>query len=315
MGSRLSPALAIVVLTSNEELNLPACLASLDGLPCELVVVDSGSTDQTAAIAERHGATILRHPFETHTLQWRWALAHLPCAPDWLLGLDADQRLTPELRAELAEFVDSSPDQLSHLDGFYVNRRQIFRGRWIRHGGYYPKYLLKLFRPRRVEMDESDLIDHHFYVAGRVAKMRYDLIEDNQKERDLSFWIEKHNRYAPLHAREEMARRRQAGSWKLYPTLLGNPDQRTIWLKQRWYNLPLYVRAVGYFLFRYIIQRGFLDGSEGFVFHFLQACWYRVLVDVHLEELLRAEAASSGGEQTGSVPALSWLSDCGALSD
>jgi hypothetical protein len=98
-----------------------------------------------------------------------------------------------------------------------------------------------------------------------------------------------------------MSRRRQANSWKLQPQLLGHPDQRTIWLKQRWYGLPLYARAVGYFLFRYVVQRGFLDGTEGFLFHFLQACWYRVLIDVYLDDLLRAEAGSTRGGSTGAV--------------
>jgi hypothetical protein len=202
-----------------------------------------------------------------------------------VLGLDADQRLTTGLVSEISNLFAGAQSGLERVNGFYIKRRQIFRGQWIRHGGYYPKYLLKLFRRASVEIDELDLMDHHFYVAGPTAKLRQDLVEDNQKERDLSFWIEKHNRYAPLHAREEFLRRRDSASWKIRPSLFGSPDQRVIWLKQRWYGLPLYVRPVGYFLYRYILQRGFLDGKQGFLFHFLQAFWYRVLVDAHLNDL------------------------------
>lgn len=276
--------LAIVVLTYNEELNLPGCLGSLHGLPCERFVVDSGSTDETLAIAQREGAHLLFHPFESHAKQWRWALQNLSYRPDWLLGLDADQQLTPELKEELIRLFESGEDR--GIDGFYLNRRQVFRGRWIRHGGYYPKYLLKLFRPDAVYLDDQDLIDHHFYVRGRVAKLKHDLIEANIKEDDIGFWIEKHNRYAVLHAREELTHRTGQRVLPIQPSLIGNPDQRTLWLKLAWYRLPLYVRPFIYFVYRYLLRLGFLDGKQGLLFHVLQGFWYRLLVDVHIDQLL-----------------------------
>jgi glycosyltransferase involved in cell wall biosynthesis len=278
----VSSPLAVVILTYNEELNLPACLESLRGLPGELYIVDSGSTDQTLAIAERAGARVLAHPFESHAKQWRWALENVPCTPRWLLGLDADQRLTPELKREIIELVERGAD--GPVDGYYLNRRQIFRGRWIKHGGYYPKYLLKLFRPDAVYLDESDLIDHHFYVRGRVAKLKHDLIEANRKEDNIGFWIEKHNRYAVLHAREELAHRQGQRDLPIQPALMGSPDQRTLWLKLRWYRLPLFVRPFVYFVYRYFLRLGFLDGKQGLIFHFLQGFWYRLLVDVNIDQ-------------------------------
>jgi glycosyltransferase involved in cell wall biosynthesis len=277
----VSSPLAVVILTYNEELNLPACLESLHGLPGELYIVDSGSSDQTVAIAERAGARVLVHAFESHAKQWRWALENLPCMPRWLLGLDADQRLTPELKREIIELVEQGVDG---VDGYYLNRRQIFRGRWIKHGGYYPKYLLKLFRPDAVYLDESDLIDHHFYVRGRVAKLKHDLIEANVKEDNIGFWIDKHNRYAVLHAREELAHRLGQRELPIQPALMGSPDQRTLWLKLRWYRLPLYVRPFLYFLYRYFLRLGVFDGKQGLIFHFLQGFWYRLLVDVNIDQ-------------------------------
>jgi glycosyltransferase involved in cell wall biosynthesis len=298
----MSPALTVAVLTFDEEENLPACLASLGGLECAVFVVDSGSTDRTVEIAESRGAQVLVHAFESHVKQWAWALGRLPEDTEWVLGLDADQRLSPELVQELKRLYTSAPEGLASFDGFYVNRRQMFRGCWIRHGGYYPKYLLKLFRATRVQLDERDLIDHHFYVVGKVGTLRGDLVEDNHKERDIAFWITKHLRYAPLHAREELARRTAADAWPIQPALFGSPDQRTVWLKQRWYRLPLYVRPLLYFVYRYVVLRGFVDGRQGFIFHFLQAFWYRLLVDIELDSLLARrrepaliERATAGG--------------------
>ncbi len=250
-------ALVVVVLTYNEELNLPDCLASLQGLGQKLVVVDSGSTDRTLAIAAQHGACILTHTFAGHAQQWRWALDQLEPQVEWVLGLDADQRLSPELRAELADLFAAQDRTLLDHDGFYLNRRQIFRGQWIRHGGYYPKYLLK----------------------------RYDLIEDNHKEANIAFWLTKHIGYAELHAREELVRRGANQPWLIQPALFASPDQRVVWCKQLWYRLPLYARPFLYFTYRYILLGGLLDGKQGFIFHFMQSFWYRLLVDIRLDEL------------------------------
>jgi glycosyltransferase involved in cell wall biosynthesis len=286
MDSAGQVKLAVIILTQNEEANLPACLESLRGLDCDPLVVDSGSTDGTLEVVRAHKAQLATHPFESHAKQWKWAIGNLPSDQEWVLGLDADQRLTDELRDELRELFSVHAYALHGVDGFYVKRRQIFRGQWIRHGGYYPKYLLKLFRRSKVQIDELDLMDHHFYVVGPTAKLRFDLFEDNRKEGSIEFWIDKHNRYAALHAREELMRRRDSASWKIKARLFGSPDERVLWLKRRWYRLPLYVRPFLYFMWRYLVQLGFLDGKQGFLFHFLQAFWYRVLVDAHLDDLL-----------------------------
>jgi len=296
------PLLSVVILTYNEEVNLPACLESLKGLDCEIFVVDSGSSDATVEIAKAFAARVFEHPFESHARQWNWALQNLPISTDWILGLDADQRLTSELRQELVELFTVDDHRLGAVDGFYVKRRQMFRGRWIRHGGYYPKYLLKLFRRDRVRVDEGDLVDHHFWVNAVTARLKHDLIEENLKEADLAFWIEKHNRYAALHAQEEWARRNGLLKWPVQPSLFGNADQRVACLKQCWYRLPLYIRPFLYFCYRYFLRLGFLDGEQGFIFHFMQGFWYRLLVDVYIDELRRKEKFR--GEVRGSGPGL-----------
>ena len=286
--------LSVVILTLDEERNLGACLDSVAGWARDVFVVDSGSTDGTVAIAERAGAVVVRHPFETHARQWAWALAHLPLDTEWVLGLDADQRVTPELRQAIDAFL-ASP---GGARGAFVNRRQIFRGRWIRYGGYYPKYLLKLFRRDSVSIDEGELVDHHFAVTGSTARLAGDLIEDNRNEAAIADWTAKHNRYAVLQAREE--RRRGAGRTRVgIGALVGTPDERVAWMKQAWADLPRYVRPCLYVFYRYVLRLGFLDGRQGFVFHVLQGFWYRLLVDINLDEL---EAGGASGGHASHVP-------------
>ncbi len=278
--------LTVVILTRDEELNLPACLESLRGIAESIVVVDSGSTDRTTDIAREHGATVVQHEFESHGQQWAWAVENVASESEWVLGLDADQALSPVLRQSLPQLF-SDDERLRRHAGFYLNRRQIFRGRWIRHGGYYPKFLLKLFRRSDVRFDPADLMDHHFHVAGPTTRLLGDLIEQNRKEDVITFWLQKHVRYAELLAAEELMRRHGVAA-VTPPAITGHPDQRVAWLKQRWYTLPKYWRPSLYFLYRYFIRFGFLDGKEGFVFHVLQGFWLRLIVDVNLEEFERA---------------------------
>src|SRR6187397_1542988 len=182
---------AVVVITFNEERNLSACLSSVEGWAAQLFVVDSGSTDRTLAIAAAHGAQVVTHAFESHARQWKWALSSLPLTTDWVLALDADQSLTSALRDDIGKRVAQWNGPGSPVGGF-LNRRQIFRGRWIKHGGYYPKYLLKLFHRSAVSLDENDRVDHHFIVTGPTAILEGDLIEDNRNEAQIAVWINKH---------------------------------------------------------------------------------------------------------------------------
>lgn len=288
-GSRVP--ISLVVLTYNEEQNLGACLASVSHLVGETYVVDSGSSDGTLEVAGRFGARVISHGFETHAKQWNWALRSLPFSHEWALCLDADQRVTDELAREIAGRFGRG--QVTEMDGFYISRRQVFRGRWIRYGGYYPKYMLKLVRHDRAWCDENELLDSRLYVKGATGRLRHDLVEANEKEADISFWIVKHAGYASRQAEEEMRRASGEAAWSVTPSLFGTPDQRILWLKQWWYRMPLYVRPFFYFFYRYVIRLGFLDGKEGFIFHFLQGFWYRLLVDIKVDERRRQNAGKS----------------------
>lgn len=277
--------LTVLFTTRNEEANLERSLASVHGFADQIFVLDSESEDGTVAIAHRYAAEVHNLPYEHgRIIPWifQWGLDHLPIRNEWVLILEADQALTPELRQEIAALLARGDVR---EDGFYIRRRQIFRGRPLRFGGYGSKYLLKLFRRSRAELDPVEQ-DTRVYVRGPVGRLRSPLEEWNRKEDAILFYLQKHLRYAEAFAREELERRRHGIAWKTTPRLLGTPDQRVLWLKSLYYRLPLYVRPFLYFLYRYFFLLGILDGRTGFVFHFLQAFWFRLIVDVRLEEMM-----------------------------
>jgi glycosyltransferase involved in cell wall biosynthesis len=273
----------VVILTRDEEANLPACLASLAGLTCRLYVVDSGSTDHTVAIAKTAGATVLTHPFEYYAAQRNWAQQHLPFTPEWVLHLDADERLTPELVTEIAALLQNPPQDIA---GYMLRKRTVFMGRWIKHGGHYPSYHLRLFR-HDLGRCEDRLYDQHFLVDGPVRALQHDYID--VVSTDLNTWLLRHVRWAGLEAAELSAQ--TSTEDRVRPAFWGNPIAHRRWLRTDVYNRsPRYLRAFLYWFYRYILRLGFLDGKEGFVFHFLQALWFRLLVDIRLEEIERSRA-------------------------
>jgi hypothetical protein len=161
----------------------------------------------------------------------------------------------------------------------------------LRYGGQYPKYLLKVFRRKAVHLDSDELLDHHFYVRGVTDVLNGELVEENLKEADLAFWVAKQAHHARLRAGEEMAWH-EGRKWPLEPSFFGNPDQRVLWLRRVWLRCPLYIRPFLLFFYRYVIQRGFLDGSPGLVFHLGMTLWFPLLVDLAIGE---AQRAGKGG--------------------
>jgi len=283
----LSRPFSSIIITYNEEMHLPRLLESIADLHAPIFVLDSGSTDRTAQIATDAGATVLQHSFENHPRQWDFALKNFKIETPWIICLDADQTVTPELKKYLDSFTDEGH---SDVNGIYFNRKNFFKGKWIKHGGYYPFYLLKMFRYGVGYSDLNENMDHRFIVPGKtiIWKDGY-LLEENLKENNINFWIAKHNRYSDLVAHEEVERMMQLRSQTLKPHFWGSPDERTAWLKQLWWRLPRYARPVLYFSYRMIVQLGILDGRTGIIFHFLQGFWFRLIVDVKIDELLEQQ--------------------------
>ena len=277
---------SFVILTFNEENHLPRRLESIRPLMAPVFICDSGRTDKTLEIAASYGAEVLFNPFENHPKQWHFALTHFDIQTPWTIGLDADQIVLPELLQKLSLFDGNTI--APEVCGIYFNRKNYFKGRWIKHGGYFPRYLLKMFRTGRGWSDLNENMDHRFLTDGKTLIWKDGLIkEENLKENEISFWITKHNRYSDLVAREELERAEMLRTQTLKPNLLGSPDERMAWFKKQWWEMPLFVRPFLYFFYRYFVQLGFLDGKEGLIFHFLQACWFRFVVDVKIMELKR----------------------------
>ena len=252
--------LAVMILTLNEERNLPDCLASVAPLHCEIFVVDSGSQDRTCEIARAAGANVVEHRFDNYAAQRNWAQDNLPLSAEWLLHLDADERLTPELCAEIRQLFDGgNGPRLAIHDGFLLCKRTIFMNRWIKHGGHYPSYHLRLFRRRRGRC-EARLYDQHFIVDGKLGRLRHDYLDILCS--DLDSWLTRHMRWADLEARELLSA--SDGDSQVRALPFGNPIERKRWLKNGVYNrAPLFLRAILYWIYRYFFRLGFLDGKRG----------------------------------------------------
>ncbi|MBL4676288.1 MAG: glycosyltransferase family 2 protein [Mucilaginibacter sp.] len=268
-------------------MHLPRLLHSIAGLNAETFVVDSGSTDSTLDIAAEHSATVVYNQFINHPKQWDFALKNLPVKTPWVICLDADQIVTPELYKLLENFRDTDHQ---YIDGFYFNRKNYFKGKWLRFGGYYPFYLLKMVRYGVGYSDTNENMDHRLVVPGRTEIWKNGhLIEENLKENSVRFWIDKHNKYSDLVAIEEVERMQNIRSQTIQPRFWGSPDERTAWFKYRWWKMPRYVRPMLYFIYRVIFKLGILDGRRGMIFHFLQAYWFRLIVDIKIDELLKKQ--------------------------
>jgi exosortase/archaeosortase family protein len=286
----LNSQFSFIILTYNEEIHLPRLLQSISIFDAPVFILDSGSTDNTLSIGEKFDAIILQHTFENHPRQWDYALKNFNIQTPWIICLDADHIVTSELQEHLLNFRD---EDYRHINGIYFNRKNFFKGNWIKHGGYYPFYLLKMIRSGIGYSDLNENMDHRFIITGEtlIWKDGY-ILEENLKENNISFWINKHNRYSDLLAYEEVERIQQIRSQTVNPHFWGSPDERTAWLKQLWWKLPRYVRPMIYFFYRIFFQLGILDGRTGVIFHFLQGFWFRLIVDIKIDEIIQQQKSS-----------------------
>lgn len=285
--SRLPVTVVLPVL--NEERNLPGALASIAWAD-EVIVVDSGSSDRTVERARNAGATVVPFAYDgTGPRKKAWALANLEPRNPWVLLLDADERVPDALRDEIASAIERDD-----RDGWYVDRELVFMGRRLRC--FNPNWNLRLFRRGVARMEDLGLADlegtgdneihEHVEVDGSVGFLRTPLLHDDY--RDLTAWLDRHNRYATWEAhlyrrlREEPIGVGPIGFMRL------DPFRRKRVLRRLWVRAPL--RPLLRFLIWYVLRRGFLDGRPGFTFCVLMA-HYEVVIGAKLRELERGAAA------------------------
>ena len=285
----------VIILTYNEEKNIEKCLKSVFGWVSDIVIIDSHSNDRTVDIAKKYTDRVYLHQFENYAKQYNWALQQVPLKTEWIFRLDADEVATSELSDELHHVL---PDLSSSVTGCYVKRRVYFMGKWIKHGGYYPTWLLRLWRNGKGMCEERWMDEHIKLTSGTAIRCKNDIIDDNA--RNLHWWIGKHNGYATREMVDVLRIMYTITSAnEIVPKLLGTQEQRKRWLKIHYAHLPLFVRPLLYFFYRYFLLAGFIDGKEGLVWHFLQGFWYRFLVDAKIYELCK-----KGGTDRASIESL-----------
>lgn len=272
--------LTVIILTMNEEKNIVRSVSSVRKIAKRILCIDSGSTDRTTELATLNGAEVVEHsPFINYATQFNWALDNNNIDTTWVLRLDADEQITPELSKEIEEALTKHAND--DVNGFEVRCRIYFMGKWIKHGGTYPLIIPRLFRYGfgRVEMRK---MDEHTMIDGKILCLKNDLIHYDFK--GLYEWIDKHNKYSAREC-QDYFERLQLNDMQIQGKLTGSQRQRKRFLKNGvYYKLPQFWRAWFYYIYRYYIRMGFLDGSEGKIFCFLQAYWYRFLVDAKIYE-------------------------------
>ncbi len=269
-----------MILTYNEEPNLPQALDSVVGWAREVFVVDSFSTDRTVEIARRYGCHVVQHSFEDYAKQRNFALSALPIEAEWVFFLDADEWLPDKLKEEITSRFASGPLE----NGFLIRRRLIWMGRWIKHG-YYPTWILRLARRGCVRCEERG-INEHLIVDGPVGRLEHDFIHEDRK--GLAEWIAKHTRYARREAEELLKRKNGQEQREIPARLFGTQAEQKRWLRYHLYErLPPLARPFLFWGYRYLLRGGFLDGRKGCIYHFLQALWFPLLIDAYYLELRR----------------------------
>lgn len=280
MTPRQPTGISGVVMTRNEAIHIRRCLQSARRV-CDVVhVVDSNSSDGTRAMAEAEGAIVHNGDFTSFAQKLNWANDTIDFTTPWVMRIDADEVLSDALVGQLPDFLAQQP---ANVSGVYVRRRLWFMGRPMRFGGVYPRHSMRLWRPRMARCEIRALDEHMLLSSGTSATIEADV--DDIPLTDLSLWIIKHNEYSTLEMRTALEDQAIRSSNALQPRLFGNRNERIRWLKDKlFYRMPSFARPFAYYLYRYILLMGFLDGKAGFIFHFLHGFWYRFLVDAKLVE-------------------------------
>jgi len=278
-------SISLIVLTYNEEKQIERCVNSAKDICDDIFVIDSFSTDNTKATVEKLGAKVYQHQWlDNHAKQFNWGLENLPIKTDWVIRLDADEYLLPELVNEIKEKL---PKLEKDVTGVILKRRVYFMNRWIKHGGYYPTYLLRLWRFGSGKYEERWMDEHVKLDRGKTITFENDFIDDNLN--NLTWWTNKHNHYATREAIDLLnIKYKFLKSDSIEAELSQQQDKRKRWFKEKLYTrLPLFIRPFFYFIYRYIFKLGFLDGIPGLIWHFLQGFWYRFLVDAKIYDIER----------------------------
>lgn len=264
----------VVILTHNSAGIIGETLGQALKVSNNVLLVDSGSTDATCNIAGKLGCTVLHRPFSNYSDQRNWAIEQVANGYEWQLHLDADEVLDVLAIEEIRVAVTNGKHS-----AYMLRRRDYFMGRELKHSGVNPWHL-RLFRSGAGQC-ENRLYDQHFYSSEPAVKLRGWMHDKNALT--LSDWTARHNRWSDLESKEGDTKNEDKSD-VLRSKAFGDPRERVRFIKHLYYKMPGGIRAITYFIYRYLFRLGFLDGKEGFYFAFFQALWFRMLVDAKIYE-------------------------------
>ena len=276
--------LTVIILPYNEEIHIRRCLENVCPIARRVIVVDSPSTDRTVEIChEFENVEVVAHKYPGNQAeQFNWALDNLTIDTEWVLRLDADEYLTPELVEELKVTLPAMGEAVS---GLSLSRARAYCGRVLHHGIVNGIWITRIFRTGKARY-ERRLMDEHLSVEGEIVRMKHQFVDDNLMT--IGQFTVKHEGYASREAALLLDAEFRLTGTDAMPEDHGEEVERKRAHKARYARMPLFWRAFGYFLYRYIFRLGFLDGKEGFLWDFMQGWWYRTLVDAKIFECKKA---------------------------
>lgn len=274
--------ISVLILTFNEERNIAACMASVSWSD-DIVVVDSFSTDRTVEIAASLGARVLQRRFDDFAGQRNYGIAHGAMRHDWVLHLDADEIVTPELRDEMLAAAASAT-----CDAYRLPSKMMFRGRWLRYAGMYPTYQTRFGHRERLRFRQVGHGQREDLPPERLGTLRHPLLHYSFSK-GIAEWIDKHNRYSTAEAERAIASRAQG----IGAPLRGLMNRDRVTRRRAAKDLTSWLpgRAPLRFFYMYVLRRGFLDGAAGYAYCRMLAT-YELMIDLKLSEL-RGERAHS----------------------
>lgn len=273
-----APSVTAMILTYNEEIHLQRCLDSLKGVVQEIFIIDSYSTDATSEIAKRNGVHFLQNPWVNYSKQFNWGLDNSSVDTDWILRIDADEYLTPKLQEEIKNNLAKLEADVS---GVEVPLKRVFLNRHMKRGLGEIR-MLRIFRKDKARLESRWMDEHIEILEGKTVAFKHSFADHNLN--DIGWWTAKHNSYSNREVIDlldvEFNLLNSNSTVQLSEQALHKRK-----LKLKYVKMPLFLRSFVYFIYRYIFRLGFLDGKEGFLWHFLQGWWYRTLVDAKIYEI------------------------------
>lgn len=277
--------ISVIILTFNEQLHIRRCLERISPVVKDVFIIDCFSTDKTLEIAgEYNNVRILQNKWVNYATQFNWGLEHADIKTKWVLRLDADEYLTPELITELEQKLPALP---ADVTGVVFPLRRVFLGRTIRRGMPVIK-LMRLFQYGKASSEVRMMDEHIQLTEGHSVDFENEFADDNLN--NLSWWTQKHVGYAIREAVDLLDMEYDlTGSAKSDEGKQLNEQALAKRMRKHKYaRQPLFWRSFAYFCYRYFFKLGFMEGKEGFLWHFLQGWWYRTLVDAKVLEIKRA---------------------------